>query len=557
LVLISLSVGFFMIMLDTTIVNVALPSLADGLHASLDQVVWVVSAYLLVFATLLIPCGRLGDIWGPRNLFVIGLITFTLASAACGLAGNTAELIIARLVQGAGAALLTPQTLTIIATVFPPERRGKAMGVWGSIVGLSTVAGPTVGGLLIDIASWRWIFFVNLPLGVLALIGTYRYVPDVRPGRKHRLDLIGVLLSASGLFLLVFGLLEGERYHWGAFWGPITIPEALLAGGVLLVGFALWERVPSEPLLPLQLFRTRNFSLMVSLNGLIAFGMLAIYLPVVFALQVAAGMSALGVGLALAPMSIAASAMAPFSGGLADRFGSKYIVTAGLSLFTIGMGLMWHAIGLGANWLTFLLPTVVAGLGLGTSMAPVAGEAMRSIKPQHAGAASGMLNTTRQVGGLIGSTAVGAVLQARLTGTLADQARETAPRLALPQSVRDQFVAAFTNRASGASLDVGPGQTGGVALPSGLSPDAAATVRNAAHDVFVHGLVAAAGPTLAVPIAVVVFGIICSLFAAGPRKEAAAPPAAPAASGGTGTPAGVGAPAHTGTAAPTPDSADV
>jgi len=168
LVLVVLCIGFFMIMLDTTIVNVALPSLAGGLHTSLDQIVWVVNAYLLAYATLLIPAGRLGDLWGPRNLFTAGLVVFTLASAACGLAQNSGELIGARVVQGVGAALLTPQTLTIIVTVFPAERRGRAMGVWGRIVGLATVAGPTLGGLMNQVAGWRWIFLINLPPGVLA-----------------------------------------------------------------------------------------------------------------------------------------------------------------------------------------------------------------------------------------------------------------------------------------------------------------------------------------------------------------------------------------------------
>ncbi|MGV9267540.1 DHA2 family efflux MFS transporter permease subunit [Kitasatospora sp. NPDC003701] len=523
LVLVVLCLGFFMIMLDTTIVNVALPSLAGGLDTSLDQIVWVVNAYLLAYATLLIPAGRLGDLWGPRSLFTAGLVVFTLASAACGLAQTSTELIAARVAQGVGAALLTPQTLTIIATVFPPERRGRAMGVWGSIVGLATVAGPTLGGLMVQVASWRWIFFINLPLGVLALVGTFRYVPDLRPGRKHRFDLIGVALSAAGLFLLVFGLLEGQRYDWGAFWGPITITEVLGLGVALLIALVLWERVPDEPLVPLSLFRTRNYSLMVWINGIIAFGMLSLYLPIVLALQSGAGMSALSVGLTLAPMSVAASAMAPFSGGLADRYGPKYIVTIGLCLFTGGLGLLWVAVANNAGWVGFLVPTVVAGLGLGTSMAPVAGEAMRSVQPQQAGAASGMLNTARQVGGLVGTAVVGAVLQSRIADALVDEANRTAPGLALPQPVRDQFVQAFVDSGAKAGLNVTPGQNGGVKIPSGLTADQVDTFRGAAHDVFVHGLVNAAGPTLAVPIGVVLVGLISSFFTTAKKPAAAAP----------------------------------
>ena len=527
LVLVALCLGFFMIMLDTTIVNVAIPSLADGLHASLDQVVWVVNAYLLAYAALLIPCGRLGDLWGPRNLFAVGLVVFVVASAACGLAQDIDQLIIARAVQGVGAALLTPQTLTIIATVFPPERRGKAMGVWGSIVGLATVAGPTLGGLLIQVADWRWIFFVNLPLGLLALVGTFRFVPDLRPGRKHRFDLVGVGLSAAGVFLVVFGLLEAERYDWGTIRGPISIPAILVVGAVLLVALVFWERVPAEPLLPLPLFRARNYSLMVTVNGMIAFGMLGLYLPIVLTLQNAAGMGALGVGLTLAPMSLAASVMAPFSGSLADRLGPKYIAATGLTLFAIGLGLMWSAISVDATFLDFLLPTIVAGLGLGTCMAPVAAEAMRSVEPHHAGAASGMLNTTRQLGGLIGTTVVAAVLQARLSGSLGERAREVAAGLDVPAGVREDFVAAFSESSG---LQVAGDQVAARISTAGLSSDAVAAVERGAHDVFTGGLVASAGGVLLVPIVIAVLGAIACLTAAGKAKPRPAGTTAPSTS---------------------------
>jgi EmrB/QacA subfamily drug resistance transporter len=510
LVLLVLCLGFFMIMLDTTIVNIAIPAMLDGLDASLDQILWVVNAYLLAYAMLLITAGRLGDLWGPRNLFVAGLLVFMVASLACGFAQNPAQMITARVVQGLGGALLTPQTLTIIATVFPPERRGAAMGVWGSVVGLATVAGPTLGGFLVNSVNWRWIFFVNVPIGIVALAGTFRFVPDPRPGVRHRLDLFGVSLATAGLFCLVFGLVEGERYDWGTISGPLTIPVMLVAGFVLLTAFALWERRPKEPLLPLSLFRLRNFSVMNGIQVLIAFGMFGVYLVLVLVLQSVLGMSALRAGLTLAPLSIASIFAAPVAGHLADRFGGKFVLMAGIALFAGGTALMIPAIALESGMSAFLLPNIVTGIGLGLCLAPLTAEAMRNIPPVRLGAASGMLNTTRQVGGVIGTAVVGALLQNRLAIALADQAREVGPRL--PDDVRGAFVEAFSSAGTG-GLQVAPGQTGGAQLPTGGSPETAATIQQAAHDVFVNGFVDAARLTVLLPIAVLVVGVFVCLLA--------------------------------------------
>ena len=516
LVLLVLCLGFFMIMLDTTIVNIAVPAMLDGLSASLDQIVWVVNSYLLAYAALLITGGRLGDRYGPRNLFAIGLVLFTLASVGCGLAQNSAQMITARVIQGVGGALLTPQTLVIITMIFPKERRGAALGVWGSIIGLSTVAGPTVGGLLVNNASWRWIFFVNVPIGLIALIGTFRIVPDLRLGRSHGMDMVGVALVTAGLFALVYGLIEGQRYDWGTIAGPISIPLVLGVGVVLLVAFVLWERRPAEPLLPLSLFRHRNYSIMLWLQTLIAFGMLGVFLPLVLVLQSVLGMSALRAGLTIAPLSVAAMVVAPLAGGLADRFGAKYILMAGTSLFALGIGLLVPVIELDATVASFAIPMVVAGIGLGMCLAPLAAEAMREIPPLQAGAASGMLNTTRQIGGLIGTAVVGAVLQNRLAVAFTDQARERVA--ALPADVQQRFVDGFAN-ANSSGFQVAPGQTGGAQLPSGLPADVQAAVQQAAHDVFVNGFVAAARPSVLVPAAVVALATV-SCVAIVPRRRA-------------------------------------
>src|SRR5438094_5206883 len=236
-VLLVTVLGFFMIMLDTTIVYVATPSILSSLHASLDQVLWVFNGYLLMYAVLLITAGRLGDLFGPRQLFAVGLVVFTAASALCGLSQDANQLIAARVIQGVGAALLAPQTLTILMAIFPPARRGAAFGITGAVIGISTVAGPTLGGLIVTNADWRWIFFLNVPVGIIALVGTFLVIPDVRTGRQHRLDWIGVLLSSAALFAIVFGLIEAQRYDSSTIEGWLTSPLVIGAGIAVFIAF--------------------------------------------------------------------------------------------------------------------------------------------------------------------------------------------------------------------------------------------------------------------------------------------------------------------------------
>src|ERR1700704_1232787 len=253
LVLVVLVTGFFMILLDTTIVNVAIPAMSAGLNTTLDQILWVLNAYILTYAVLLITAGRLGDLYGQRNLFAIGLFIFTVASALCGFSQNANELIAARILQGIGGAILTPQTLSLITTLFPPERRGAAFGIWGGVAGLATITGPTAGGAIITYIDWRWIFFVNVPIGIAALIATFAIIPDIRPGRHHGWDVLGVVLATTGLFAIVFGLIEGQRYNWGEIGSyGVTIPEVIIGGAAIIAAFLVWERYQAEPLVPLS-----------------------------------------------------------------------------------------------------------------------------------------------------------------------------------------------------------------------------------------------------------------------------------------------------------------
>ena len=520
LVLVVLTTGFFMILLDTTIVNVAIPSMSTALNTTLDQILWVLNAYILVYAVLLITAGRLGDLFGQRNLFAIGLFVFTTASALCGLAQNPEQLILARILQGVGGALLTPQTLAILTTIFPPERRGAAFGIWGAVGGLASVAGPTLGGAIITGIDWRWIFYINVPIGIAALIATFLIVPDLRPGRHHGWDVPGIVVATAGLFAVVFGLIEGERYNWGQIESyPITIPEVLGDGAVLIVLFLVWERFQTEPLLPLSLFADRNFAIGNWIAAAISFGMLSMFLPFTIYLQSALGFSALTAGLTMAPMSVTSMFTAPFAGRYADRVGGKYILTAGISFFTIGIASIAFVAGPNSTWVTFLVPAIIAGFGMGMTFAPMTTVAMRNIEPRQAGAASGVLNTIRQLGAAIGSAVVGALLQSQLARTLHDQAVSRASEV--PASFRDQFVAAFTNISS-KGFQIGTGEFG-ASLPPGIPPAVKAQLAAIGHDVFVHGYVDAMKATFILPIAFLAFTALTTLLIRRrPRAAAAA-----------------------------------
>jgi EmrB/QacA subfamily drug resistance transporter len=497
LVLVVLTTGFFMILLDTTIVNVAIPAMSAGLNTTLDQILWVLNAYILVYAVLLITAGRLGDLYGQRNLFALGLLVFTVASALCGLSQNVTELILARILQGVGGALLTPQTLAIIASLFPPERRGAAFGIWGAAAGLATVTGPTVGGAIITYINWRWIFFINVPIGIGALIATFAIIPDLRPGRRHGWDIVGVILATTGLFAIVFGLIEGQRYNWGQITSyVITIPELIGVGAVLIVLFIIWERFQTEPLVPLSLFEDRNFAVANWIAAAISFGMLSLFLPITIYLQSVRDFTALQAGLTLAPMSLTSMVVAPFAGRFADRIGGKYILMTGITVFAIGTASLTFVAGPDSTWINFLLPAIIAGAGMGMTFAPMTTVAMRNISPRMAGAASGVLNTTRQLGAAIGSAVVGALLQSHLATALHDQA--VSQSASLPQAVRDRFIAAFSSVASN-GFEIGTGQNGAT-LPSGLPPAVAHQIAILAHDVFVSAFIDAMKSTLTVPI---------------------------------------------------------
>lgn len=514
-----LVLGLFMTLLDLTIVNIAIPRIIDGIGASLDEVLWVLNAYSLLYAVLLITAGRLGDILGPRNLFIAGIALFTAASVASGLARDPAQLIAARALQGLGAALLAPQGLPLLTSLFPPGQRGAVFALNGIVSGLAVLAGPTLGGFIVTHLGWRWIFYVNVPVGLAVIALAFALVPDLRPGRRHRLDLTGVLLATAGLLGVVFGLIEGERHDWGKVYSFITIPEIICAGASLLAIFLIHQRFHqnSEPLVPFAVFRDRNFTLMTLVLAAIGFAMLGVYLPLTIYLQSVLGYSALAAGLTIAPQPLAMMLVSPFAGILADRMGGKYVLLFGLPVFASGVGYIdWVAHAGSPRWI-FLPGLIASGAGLACVWGPVYSIATRNLRPELAGAASGVLNTTQELGGVIASAAVGALLQNRLASALHDQATSRSSQL--PPQVRDRFVAGFGHAAK-RGFEVGAGQTGGgTHLPRSVPPQLAHRIESAAHSVFTHGFVDAMHPTMVLPIAVVLLAALGCLAVDNRRKD--------------------------------------
>ncbi|MGW0364196.1 DHA2 family efflux MFS transporter permease subunit [Streptomyces sp. NPDC002990] len=404
------------VLLDTTAVNVAVPALGEGLGAGVDQVLWVINAYLLSYAVLLVTGGRLGDLYGTRKLFLIGLAVFVVASAACGMAQTPGQLIAARVLQGVGAALQTPQAMAIITMIFPAGQRGAAMGVWGSFAGIIAAAGPTLGGFLVSWIGWRGIFYINIPVGVISVILVLAFIPALAPNSKPRIDVLGSVLLTLAMFCVVYGLMEGESHHWGSLWGPLSVPLLMLIGVAVLAVFLLVERgrQDRDPLVPFAILRDRNFTVMAVVVGALPCGLGGMLLLTPLYLQEVQDFSAFQAGLLIAVAPLVSIFIAPYSGSLCDRFGGKYVMVVGLSLFAAGLGLLAALTRADSSWTALLPGLVFVGLGMGVAFAPAGVVAFEKIEPAMSGAASGLFNTTRLCGSLLGSAMVGALLQVRL-----------------------------------------------------------------------------------------------------------------------------------------------
>ena len=445
----AMVVGFFVILVDSTIVSVAIDSIMTGLRADLGSVIWVTSAYLLAYVVPLLLSGRLGDQFGPRRMYLIGLAVFTLASAACGLAGSAPLLVAARVVQGLGAAMMTPQTMAVITRTFPPDKRGTAMSLWGSVAGIALLVGPLAGGFLVGTLGWEWIFFVNVPVGIVALALAYRLVPQL-PTHRHRFDVLGIVLSGLGLFMLVFGLQEGQRYDWGTIAGPISVWSLIIGGLVFLAVFVWWQsRTRSEPLMSLQLYRDRNFCL--ANLGILSMGFAVIgqSIPLMLYAQKSMGLSPLQSALLLAPLAVVSGLLAAPVGRLTDRTNPRNLAVFGFTVSCAATFWLGSVATADASMLTIWAPVAVLGLGNSFVWAPLAATATRNLPPQRAGSGAGVYNMTRQVGAVLGSAAVGVLMQSEVAarlgtaGAAGDIDELTASAGALPDPLREPFAAAM------------------------------------------------------------------------------------------------------------------
>jgi EmrB/QacA subfamily drug resistance transporter len=406
----AVSFGLFMIMLDNTIVNVALPSIQRDLGVGLSELQWIVAGYSLTFAALMLTGGKLADHYGRRLIFVVGLIIFTLASLACGLAETGEMLIAARVVQGAGAALMNPATLSIISATFPPEQRGMAIGIWAGVSALALAIGPLAGGLLTDHLDWSWIFFVNIPVGVLAVAASFLVIEESRDmSEERRLDVPGQLAGGVGLFALTYALIEANTYGWTS--GRILGAFALAA--VALAGFVWLERVQRVPMLDLELFRNRTFAGANSVILLVALAMFGVFFFVSLYMQNILGFSAVETGAAFLPMTVLIILVAPVAGKLSDRLGSRWLMTVGMVL--VGLQLLYFSrLGVDENFWNLLPGLLVGGVGMALVMTPSAAAAVRSVPVDQAGVGSAVLNACRQVGGSMGIAVMGAIIAAEI-----------------------------------------------------------------------------------------------------------------------------------------------
>ncbi|AEA23093.1 drug resistance transporter, EmrB/QacA subfamily [Pseudonocardia dioxanivorans CB1190] len=414
----AMVVGFFMILVDSTIVSVATPAIQESLGAGVDAVVWVTSAYLLAYAVPLLITGRLGDRFGPGRVYLVGLTIFTLASLWCGLTHSIGGLVAARVVQGLGASLMTPQTMAVITRTFPAESRGRAMSLWGAVAGVATLVGPILGGVLVDGLGWEWIFFINVPVGVVAFVLAVRLVPALET-HVHRFDLLGVALSAVGMFLLVFGIQEGQTYDWGTIAGPISV-WSLIGAGVVVMGVFLWwqARNRGEPLVNLALFRDRNFSLANVAITTVGFAITAMAFPLMFYAQGVMGLSPTRSALLFVPMAVLSGGLAPWVGRITDTVHPRWIAGFGMLCFSAALFWIGAILRPGLAVWELLLPIALLGVANGFVWAPIATTATRNLPMSSAGSGAGIYNTTRQVGAVLGSAAIATLMASRIAANL-------------------------------------------------------------------------------------------------------------------------------------------
>ncbi|MDX6642735.1 MAG: hypothetical protein QOD76_697 [Solirubrobacteraceae bacterium] len=449
--------ALFMIMLDNTVVNVALPSIQRDLHASLSALEWTVNAYTLTFAVLLVTGGRLGDIFGRRRMFLFGVIVFALSSAAIGVTPNDTWLIIGRAIQGIGAAFMMPATLSIVTNAFPPHERGKAIGTWAGVSAMALAIGPVVGGLLTEQVSWRAIFFLNLPVAVGAVVVTLFAARESRDDTVERVvDIPGIATLTAGLTAIVLALVEGNS--WG--WGSTGIVGLLIGAAIALAAFVLIELRTRVPMVDFRFFRSRSFLGANLVAFVVTFSMLAMFFFIALYMQNVLGYSPLQAGVRFLPATVVIIFMGPISGRLSDRIGPRPLMVIGLVLAS--SALFWQSFVTVHTSYAFLAPAfVLMGLGMGLIMSPMTTAAMNAVDKTKAGVASGVLSMSRMVGGTFGVAVLGALVSV------------------VGRSKLDQLLPA---------LPTGKRQALADALGSGGVPGASGQVADAIREAFVAAL---------------------------------------------------------------------
>ncbi|HUJ54989.1 MAG TPA: MFS transporter [Gaiellaceae bacterium] len=413
-VLIVVCVAVFMLLLDITVVNVALPNIQKELHTSFTDLQWVVDAYALTLAATMLNAGSLGDLLGRKRVFLVGIAWFTVASALCGAATSPLWLIVARGAQGVGGAIMFAVSLAIISQEFHGHERGTAFGIWGATVGIAVAIGPLVGGALTTYVGWRWIFFVNVPIGVACVTGGLRELHESRDEEHGGFDIPGLLTLTAGLFALVLGLFRGN--DWG--WSSGRVIGLFAAAAALLIAFAAVELRRAAPMFDIRLFRVPTFTGAQITAFAISAGMFSQFLYLALYLQDVLGYSPMGAGIRFLPLSLLSFVAAPVAGRLSTRIPVRLLLGGGLALVGAALLLMW-GIDVHSAWTTLLAGFLVGGVGIGLVNAPLASTAVSVIEPRRAGMASGINNTFRQVGIATGIAGLGAIFQTRITSYLA------------------------------------------------------------------------------------------------------------------------------------------
>jgi EmrB/QacA subfamily drug resistance transporter len=403
--LVAVGLGVFMLLLDITIVNVALPDIERSLGANLSDLQWVIDAYALSLAAFLLTAGSIGDRVGRRTVFAAGIVIFTLGSLLCGLASDPTTLALSRVVQGVGGAIMFAVSLALLSTTYRGDDRGVAFGVFGAITGVAVALGPVLGGAITSGLSWRWIFFVNLPVGIVALVVTLRYVHETRDPHPRRLDWAGFATFSTGLALLVFGLIRSNE----AGWGSSEVLGSLAAALILLIAFAIVETLQREPMFDLALFRVPTFVGGLAAAFAISASLFSLLTYLVIYMQNLLGYSAIETGVRFLPLSLAIFFTAAIAGRLTTRVPTRFLIGPGFALVGLGLVLM-HGVAIDSDWTVLLPGLIVAGVGAGMINVPLASTAVAVVEPARAGMASGINSTFRQVGIATGVAALGAVV---------------------------------------------------------------------------------------------------------------------------------------------------